>query len=109
MATCFRSIISGGFLGSSGQRMMKLFLSISAMMPSHQPHGSPSLSQYFPTTYEPTVSASRAEVALTGSGLAVANGAGGDEFLFCSEAGFVVVVAAAFSALDGSGAPAAVR
>jgi hypothetical protein len=25
-----------------------------AIMPSHQPYGSPSLSQYFPITYEPT-------------------------------------------------------
>ena len=46
--------IQGGIFGSSGQRTMKSFLSMPAITPSHQPYGSPSLSRYFPTTYEPT-------------------------------------------------------
>jgi hypothetical protein len=64
--------------------------------------------QYAARTLAPTRNASQGWGALVSSGRSVANGAGWGKFLVCSDAD-VVVVAAALSGWDGSGAPAPLR
>ena len=55
MATCLRSILSGGVFGSSGHRIMKSFLSMPVMTASHQPFAEPSFSQYFANESRPAM------------------------------------------------------
>src|SRR5277367_1075386 len=71
MATCLRSILSGGVFGSSGHRIMKSFLSMPVTIASHQPFAEPSFSQYFATTWEPTRNASQGFGGAAFSGLPV--------------------------------------
>src|SRR5271163_716717 len=69
IATCFLAIFRGRLFGSSGHRIMKSFLSMAVMTPTHQPMGSPSSPQYFPRTWEPTRNPSQGSRAGAGSGL----------------------------------------